>query len=405
MLHQIGDSDYGLYTLATSIISIFTIDFGMSAAVSRFISKYRAEKKQNEIDRFLGIVYRLYLIIDAVLLIALVFVFLFIDRFTAGLTGAELERFKVVYIIVATYTVISFPFITLNGILNSYEKFIQLKVCDILNKVVTVGITVIALLGGLGLYTLVLVNVIVHLLTISVKLLVIQKTTPARVRFVKLQRKALGEIFNFSLWTTVVSISKRFLQNVMPVLLGNVCTTVQITIYGIGSVIEGYAYLMVSAITGMMMPRVSRISVGEHREKELNALMCKVGRFQYFIIGLIFAGFAVCGKQFVQLCYGAGRIDAYYVALLMIFPHLFYAPQQIAQTTVTVENKVKLQAYVHVAAAIINVGLAYVLIRHYGVIGGALSICIVYILRMLCMNVIYHKVLHLNMWQFYYNVI
>ena len=52
MLSKIGDSDYGLYTLATSIISIFTIDFGMSAAVARFVAKYRVEGQQDKIDRF-----------------------------------------------------------------------------------------------------------------------------------------------------------------------------------------------------------------------------------------------------------------------------------------------------------------------------------------------------------------
>ena len=43
MISEIGSSNYGLYTLATSLITLFVMDFGMSAAVTRFISKYRAE--------------------------------------------------------------------------------------------------------------------------------------------------------------------------------------------------------------------------------------------------------------------------------------------------------------------------------------------------------------------------
>lgn len=43
MLKQIGVSDYGLYSLILSFLSYFTIDFGLSSAIARFIAKYRAE--------------------------------------------------------------------------------------------------------------------------------------------------------------------------------------------------------------------------------------------------------------------------------------------------------------------------------------------------------------------------
>ncbi len=36
MIGQIGKSDYGLYTLAISIIVLFTFDFGFGEAVSRY---------------------------------------------------------------------------------------------------------------------------------------------------------------------------------------------------------------------------------------------------------------------------------------------------------------------------------------------------------------------------------
>ena len=39
IISQIGDSDYGLYTLANSLINLFLFDFGLSAATSRFVSK------------------------------------------------------------------------------------------------------------------------------------------------------------------------------------------------------------------------------------------------------------------------------------------------------------------------------------------------------------------------------
>ena len=39
MINSIGRTNFGLYTLAMSVISLFVFDFGLSAAVTRFIAK------------------------------------------------------------------------------------------------------------------------------------------------------------------------------------------------------------------------------------------------------------------------------------------------------------------------------------------------------------------------------
>ena len=126
MITQIGQSNYGLYTLATSLITLFVMDFGMSAAVSRFVSKYRAEGNQQAVNDFLGIIYKLYFLIAGIILCALIGVSFFIESIYDNLSASELETFKVLYVIVGIFSVVSFPFTNLNGILNAYEKFTEM---------------------------------------------------------------------------------------------------------------------------------------------------------------------------------------------------------------------------------------------------------------------------------------
>lgn len=150
MVDTIGKSDYGLYTLANSLITLFLVDFGLSSAVSRYVAKYRAEGRQDKVNNFLGAVYKLYLIIDAVIFVALLIIYFCIDSVYVKLTLAELEKFKVVYLISASFAVINFPFVTFNGILNSYEQFIPLKLADVIYRILLVALTVITLLFGCG---------------------------------------------------------------------------------------------------------------------------------------------------------------------------------------------------------------------------------------------------------------
>lgn len=403
MIEKIGQNNYGLYTLATSLITLFVIDFGMSSAVSRFVSKYKAEGDQQKVNNFLGVVYKLYLIIDAVVLLALIVVAFFIESIYSNLTPPEMETFKVLYVIVGLFSVASFPFITLNGILNSYEQFIGMKLADLFHKVFIIVAMVLALLLGQGVFALVTINAISGLLTIAIKLIIIRKKTAVRVNFRHRDKGMLKEIFSFSIWTTVASLAHRLIFNITPTIIAAVSATgaVGVALFGLGQTIEGYVYTFATAINGMFMPRISKIVYEGKKEEQLVPLMIKIGRLQCIIIGLLVTGFISVGKSFVvDIWRKADFADSYLCAVLLIIPSFFYLPQQIAKTTLIVENKVKLQAYVYVAMGIMNVALSLVLSKCFGALGACSSIFTVYMVRMLIMSLIYHKVLKLNMIRF-----
>ena len=404
MIEQIGQSNYGLYTLATSIITLFVVDFGMGAAVSRFVSKYNAEGDQDKVNNFLGVVYKLYMIIDAVILVVILVIGLFISAIYENLTPSELETFKVLYVIVGLFSVISFPFTNLNGVLTAYEQFVGLKVADLFNKVFIIAAMVIALMLGYGVYALVIVNAISGLLTIAIKLLIINKKTSVKVNFHYYDRELLKEIFGFSVWTTVSSLAQRLIFNITPSIIAAVSITgsVGVALFGLGQTIEGYVYLFASAISGMFMPMVSRLVHEDKRKNELMSLMIKIGRIQCLIIGLLVTGFIAVGHSFIVDIWNRPEFsDSYLCCVFLIIPSFFHLPMEIANTTLIVENKVKLQAFVYIIMGIINVVLSLILSHYFGALGASISIFIAYMIRTLLLVVIYQNVLKLDMLKFF----
>lgn len=395
MVQQIGKNNYGLYTLANSLIVLFMVDFGLSAATSRFVSKYIAEGRQDKVDDFLGIVYKLYLIIDAVILIVFIVIFFFIDSIYVNLTPDEIEKFKVIYCIAAINSVISFPFVTLNGILTSYEKFIQQKLADIIHRVLTMFLTISALCLGMGLYALVTVNAISGLVTIAYKLIAIKKTTAAKVNFKYSDKKLYKSIFMFSFWSTVSSVAQRLIFNITPTILGIVANSAAIAVFGVVTTIEQYSYLITSAINGMFMPKISQIYYN-NKDADIMPLMIKVGRFQFAINGLIVAGFATVGKSFINLWMGKDFSDAYIGIMLVILPGLFYNPLQIANTAMIVKNKVKLQAVITLITGLTNIICSFLLSRSFGAVGACISIFIAYSIRAVLYHIIHKRVMKTN---------
>lgn len=392
MVRQIGQSQYGLYTLANSLITLFLIDFGLSAATARFMSKYHAEGNEEKAKNFLGVIYKLYLIIDALIFISLLVVYFLIDKIYVQLTSEEIVQFKIVYIIAGCFSIINFPFVTLNGILTAYEKFIQLKLGDIIYRVLLVGAMCVALLLGYGLYALVAVNAIVGLVVIGYKLIVIKVCTPVKVNFKYKDKALFKDIFKFSIWITVSTFAARLIFNITPTILGVVAGSgsLAIAVFGIVATIEGYAYTLTTAINGMFMPKISVIYSNPEPEKKIMPLMINVGRFQFALNALIVIGFSLIGKPFINLWVGKDYELAYYGVLLILTPGLFFNSLQIVNTAMMVTNNTKLQALVNLLTGIINVSVSFVLSYFYGMIGACVSICFAYIVRFVILHIVGH---------------
>lgn len=396
IVKQIGNSDYGLYTLANSFINLFLFDFGLSAATSRFVSKYLAEGRQDKVNRILGAIYKLYFIIDAVIMVVLVVVSFFLEDIYSNLTALEIQRFRVVYIMSAFYALVNFPCVTFTGILNAYEKFITLKIADALYRIFSVVITIVALLCGGGLYALVCVHIIVGMLILAYKYSIIKIKTPVKINFAYKEKGLYHELFGFSIWVTVSTLAQRLIIGVTPSILGVVSSTAAIAVFGIITVIENYIHIITTALNGMFMPRIARIFTEKDYINKLNSLIVMVGRVQFALNGLIVTGFFLLGRDFIQLWMGKSYSVAYYGILLVTVPNLFYNSMQIANTALVVKNHVKIQAVTNVVVGIINVVLSFILSKSYGVFGASAAIFVAYNIRNAGYFIAYYKILKLN---------
>ena len=401
MVSAIGGSNYGLYTLALSLVNLFLLDFGLGSAVSKYLSEYYAKGRYDEANRFLGAAYKLYALVAAAVCVVLVGAYFLIGVIYTKLTPAELMTFKVLYAIVATYSVLSFPFLSFSGILLSNERFVALKSCAFLQKLSTILLIVGALYFGGGVYSLVAVNAGVGIVFILVRYAIIRGIP--HVRPVSPGGRTVGfrGILGFSGWVTVAQIAQRLIFNVTPTILGAVSGSHAIAVFGLASSLEGYVFVVSEALNGLFLPKVSRIVSQDGSQDGLLDLMVRVGRLQTYILGLIVLGFVCFGYRFVLTWMGSDYTLVYYCTVILMLPALIDLPQQIGRTAVLATNNVRAQAHVYVAMVFLNVVLTIGLARLFGVVGACISICIAYAARTFGMNLIYRRALAVDVGAFF----
>lgn len=402
-LDVIGSSEYGIYTLTSSLISIFLLDFGMSAAVARFISRFRVKNDQESINRFATMSAQFYLILCGIITVVLVFVFFFLGDIYDALTYDELEKLRAVFLINALFIVLSFPVNVCNGILTAYEKFIFLKSADIINKLGTVLITVIVLLRGGGLFALVFINGLLNFITFIVKLIMVYRVTPVRISFNKSKAISFKSLMSFSAWSTVNSVSQQLTTNLMPSILGMTSNTLAITIYGFARTIEGYVYTITQAINGLFLPTVSRLIADDEDARKTLPLMIRVGRLNHSVITLLLIGFLVLGQEFVNLWVGREYAVLYPCIMLLICPYYISASQQIAMTSIVVLNKLRYTSINSIVTSSICLLVAYFVSDDYGALGVCAVTSAGIFTRLLLANIIYKRVIKIDVFRFFFN--
>ena len=403
MISIIGQSSFGLFTLATSLVTMVTIDLGLSSAVTRFISKYRAEKDADSIRKFLGIVYKLFIFLAIVFLVLLTVVYFNVDRIFLKLNPDEIEKVKVLLSIAGLYAVVSFPFHPLDGLLVSGEWFIFQKSTALVSKVLNVVLMVIALLMGYGLYSLVVVNAFCGIVIIGLKLYFLHKKDPQQIEWKTFDKKLTKEIFSFSLWVMVISIAQRLILNVTPSVLGITSGSREIAIFSAAMTIEGYVWTFATVFGGMFLPKVAKLIYGDKAAPEaIQELMIKVGRIQFILLGAIVSIFIVAGRDFFLNWLGADFEKSYLITVFLILPGLITVPQEIASTALIASNQVRYNAYSRIIVAVISIVLSYFLSLKYGSTGAGIAIFIGNLIGgAIVLNIIYARILKIDVWAFF----
>lgn len=402
MVSQIGKSDYGLYILVTAFLTYFVMDFGLGQTIARFITNYKVKNEIEKINQLLGLTTRFYLFINLLIFFVLIGAYFFIENIFLQLTPLEIEKFKIVYLIAGGFSLLSFPFLPLDGVLIAYEKFVALKLCDVISKVSIIVLMVIALLMGYKLYALVAINAFVGIVIILVKLIIIKKSLPLKPDLKYRSKPLLKELFKFSFWISVIGIAQRLLINIAPLVLGIVSGTEAIAIFSIGVIIEGYTWTFAHALNGLFLSKVSQLNLEENNLKEITNLMIRVGRIQLIVMGLLLIGLIALGQEFIILWMGESFKESYLVVVLLIAPGFISLTQEIAYTYLFVINELKYRALLFLSAAIGSLILSFLLAPTLGALGCAIGI---FTANMAChvigMNYVYWRKIKLDIPRFF----
>ena len=408
MLKILGEAEHGLYSLANSAIGYLSLlSFGFGGTIIRYIAKYRAEENKAAVQRIFGFFLVLYCALAALVMLG---GWIIAENagsiFKRSLSVPELEKIKILILVMALHTALSFPLSVITSISLAYEQYVFRRSLDIISTVAGPAANLIALYLGYGSVGMAVAGTVLQafmLIPNVVHCICILNVRPA---FERMPGSLVREMVGFSAYIFLGSVVDMLFWATDKVILGMLVGTVVVSVYQIGSTFNNIVMQLSTSISGVLTPKITGMVVKDAPKEVLTELFIRVGRIQFFVVALVVTGFAVFGQSFVLLWVGESYADAYWIAVLTLFPLCIPLIQNTGLSVVIAQNKHKFRSIVYLIIAIINVISTYLVVPYLGGIGAALCSCLSYLLGQgLIMNFYYYKVVGINIPLFWKNIV
>ena len=410
MIRILGDGEYGIYSLASSIISYLNLlTLGFGASYIRFYSVQKQKGDDDAIKRLNGLYLMVFSVMGLVALAAgLVIAFNVGIFFNETYTEHDLYIAKILMIFLSVNLAESFVASVFTSYITSQEKFIFQKIVNMGKTVLSPALCIAALFLGYASIGMVIVTTCVTFLIDFINIGFSVGKLKMRFSLRNPDWHLLKDIAVFSVFIAIHQIIDQVNWQAGKLILGKMMSATAVAVYTVSVTVNSMYLNFSSAVSSVFTPRVNRI-ISEKPDgwkEEINLLFQKVGRVQFLILGLILTGFIFFGQYFISIWAGEGYELAYYTALLLICPATISLVQNLGIEIQRARNQHQFRSIAYLIMAVVNVGLSILFCHYWGIVGTAMGTAVSLIVANgIIMNVYYQKRLDMNIGQFWLQIV
>ncbi|CUQ42710.1 Na+-driven multidrug efflux pump [Clostridium paraputrificum] len=408
MLRLLGKSEYGLFNLANSVIGYLgVLDFGLSNAVIRYTARYRAlDDKEGEENLYGMFIFLYSLLAILIVIVGLGFVATSNAFFGNTLTSVELHKIKILMIIMIFNLAISFPGGVFAGIITAYERFVFPKIMTIVRAILNPFIMLPLLFMGYKSIAITIATTILNIAVILINIYYCFAKLNIKIKLKRINFALLKEVIGYSFFIFLNIIMDKVYWSTDQFILGSVLGTTSVAVYSVASTLNTYYMSFSTAISGVLLPKVTQMVTKNVDDKELSNLFIRIGRIQYIIMTAILGGFLVVGKEFILLWAGKDYGNAFYITLAIMIPLTIPLVQNVGVLILQAKNMNQFRSIILIVIAVVNVVISIPMAKIFGGFGCALASGMCFVIGTgFIMNIYYKRKLGIDIKRFWINII
>ncbi|PRR84091.1 oligosaccharide flippase family protein [Clostridium vincentii] len=404
MLRTLGQSQYGLYQLIGAFVGYMTVlDFGLGNAVIRYVAQYRHQKDRKSESNFLAMTLIMYSTISILAVVIGIILYFNLDNiFAKTFTTIELGQAKIMFTILLINLVISLLGNAFNAIINAYEKFVFNRGFTLFRLVFRVLLLILLLKMGCNAISIVVLDTAINIFTILANIYVCKKYLRITIKLIKFDKKLLVEVFKYSIFIFLNMIFDQLIWRVPPTIIGIKMSTIAVAIFSVGMQFSALFMQFSTAISGVFLPKVTKMVIAGESNKALTDFMIRVGRLQGIILLYIYIAFVILGRQFIFLWVGDGYKEAWITALMVMTGLLIPLMENAGLSILQAMKKHQFYVITYLIICTFNVITTIFIIDYTGISGATMMTMLgLFVGHGVFINWYYHCKIGLDMLRFF----
>lgn len=408
MLRMLGQSEYGIFSTASSFVAYLSLlNFGIGGAYIRFNARYRAANDHEGEKRLNGMFLIVFSFLSAIAFAGGMLLIALVKPLTKNtFSNEEVYKLRVIIFILTINTVFTFVFNVVMMALYAYEKFIFLRVILLMAGILQPILNVIILKQGGKSISLSVATFSISALSYIAYYVYARKKISLQFSFCQLNWTEMKEIFIFSSFLFIDMISNQITSSTDQVILSAVKGTVAVAIYNVGRSFCMYFNSFSSVVSSVFAARINMLVAQKKPIAELEEIFIKVGRIQFYVVSLILIGYSFIGHKFIMIWAGADYSDSYWIGLLLMLSSFIPCIQNVGVEIQKALNKHKVRSLVYLAVAVVNIIITIPLSKVWSGAGAAFATLLCVLLgQVIFMNWYYYVKINLNIFRFWKSII
>lgn len=404
MIGTLGEAEYGVYkTIAAMANALMVLDMGLGSTVMRYIASYRTNKEDDKIPNFVAMQLILAAVMSAVIILASVAVFQTIrPTYSATFTEAQIQKAQMLFVLLILNMVIHVFSNVIAGIISGSNHFVVGKGMGLVRLVVRSLLIVVLLKIIPNAVVLVLIDIGISIAFFLFDCYYSRFCLGVRIKLTKFERSVFVESGKYSVLMFLTSICAQINNSLDNVIIGAISGPKLVTVYSMGLLIFAMFENLSTAVSGVMLPTVTKLIAQPDGESALQRLIIQVGRVQFMLLGAAYVGFVCIGKDFLNLWLGPGYEDVYIITIILMTPSMFELCVNTCLAVLRAKNKLGFRTGVLFASTALNAVVTILAVKYWSYIGAAIGTAASFLIgSLIVMNIYYVKKMGLPMLRIY----
>ncbi len=372
-VHKLGTSAYGLWMLAASVTTYFSLlDLGYAGALVRFVAQYRARRDGTAINEILSTLFFVFAGAGlAAYLVAAVIAFNLQALFHLAPGQAQLGRS--ILLIVGAGVVLGFPFSVFGGIINGFQRYHLNNLVGAAASAVAALVNVAVLWAGYGLIEVVAATTIVRGLALVAYRLNAYRVFPVlRIRPQLFRLSRLREVTGFSVFMLLLDWASKVNYSVDAIVIGVFLNTAAVAVWTVAQRLAEVTQRLTNQLNDILFPAI--VDSDESRQQErLRRIFLSATRLSLASVLPVAGGLYLLARPLIVAWVGRDFGASVRIAQLLALIVAIRVGSSTATTVLKGAGRHKLLTVCNLSTAASNLLLSVALVGPLGLVGVALG--------------------------------